>query len=379
MISIQWKHYLRQARDRSIADPRLTRLVRRSGPTDRSLPGLLSRIPRVSSGLPPALEPEVAGAAAAALGQDDVAESWFVVLNGWKASAWTTRVFLRSSSGSTVSIICKAAHYDEEVPAVEGLPLEPGPPEMHVLDQCAGADLLIASLTSRPLAVTRVNDRRFQFVLEDLGRTHRALPTPNGILASVDHLPELHVALAELEDAPGFLDYAAAFGSTDFADYVREHISAYETVMDSSGARAVTARLDELTAGCTEPEWPEAAVCRIHGDPNPTNVLHARRNPSDVRFIDWEWVGRGLAHADLACLTKRLGPADEVEAINRFARSDPSMGQRTHQRLYHQAKLARSLLDASFLSAQSGHERAGVTFDIEAPLGRAIEAADQLT
>jgi thiamine kinase-like enzyme len=115
----------------------------------------------------------------------------------------------------------------------------------------------------------------------------------------------------------------------------------------------------------------------VHGDPNPTNVLQSAA--AAPKFIDWEWSGRGLVHSDLACLTKSLNDRDEARALELFTGDFPQLSPGQHRQLYNQAKLARALLDASFLSAQQGNERAGVGFDIEGPLQRALHASRDLS
>lgn len=344
-------------------------------------------MPRVELGLPPGLDDRTVRRLCDDLGVDEVSETWFVALNGWRATAWTTRLFLQDRAGAVTSVVCKATDYERQLPGARGLPLQPGPPEVVVLDpevrSQAGvlAGFLPVSHVSRSLG-----PGRHLLVLEDLGATHRIRYDPAAVVRVVQQLGPLHAALAAWAGAAPWLDYEAAFGSAAFRDYVAQHVGSHATRSDSERARHVLEHLDDLVGRCTWPTWPTGARTLVHGDANVANVLHPRRGDagrgpggrSDIRFIDWEWAGHNLPHADLAALTKDLRPDTEAEAVAAFAAADQRWSREQHWTLYNQAKLARGLLDASFLSAQHDDVRSGARLDIEGPLGRVLDAGTEL-
>jgi hypothetical protein len=371
--------WMRRARDRIIAHPLLLRAAPAIDPICRRSGAFGGRLPPVLVGLPPNLDRGLAAEAAGSLGVERIDAACHVVLNGWKAAAWTTRVFVRGDDGAVVSMICKSADYREHVPALAGLPLQPGPPELEVLSRTLEDDgSRLRTMMPRALAVQRLSSHSFVFLLEDIGRTHRAIRSMDGLERSTHALVHLHRALDEQAPLVDGLDYAAAFASEQFLEYVGAHVADYADRTGSALGRRVAETAAELVAACTRPEWPEWATGIVHGDPNPTNVLQRTRPTGEVRFIDWEWAGRGLRHGDLACLTKSVDAGSEARLVNGFAARCPEGSPLEHHRLYLQAKLARGLLDASFFSAQSGSERRGVSFDIESPLRRVLTANTEL-
>lgn len=345
-------------------------------------------LPRVEEGLPPALDDATCRRLSEDLGVGDVTSAWFVALNGWRASAWTTRLFLRGTDGNVTSVVCKATDYLGQLSAARGLPLEPGPPEVAVLDPAVRtASSGLRKFLPVSYFCQTLGPGKFLLILEDLGPSHRLQYDFRSVMRVVDRLPALQRALADYAGEGPWLEYEDALKSNLFRDYVRQHLGQYCDDTGSEVGHLALKQLDDLLAGCTWPEWPEDSTTMVHGDVNVANVMHPRlvaaggpvAGGPDIRFIDWEWAGHNVPHADLAALTKSLrNTSEETRAVLRFISHYPQWSTDQHEVMYNQAKLARSLLDASFLSAQRSCARLGARLDIEGPLGRALDAAQEL-
>ncbi|MEM9033478.1 MAG: aminoglycoside phosphotransferase family protein [Actinomycetota bacterium] len=362
----------RSWRDRSLASPRFTRLA---GRLPRPSGGRWERLlPVARDGAPTGLPDDVVDAALTKLGGGRPQRIAHVRLGGWKPDAWTTRVFVTDEAGARHTFVCKLTDYDDQVPAFDGLPFEPGLPEHGVLssvERDGGGELgtwMPAPLTSRHLG-----GRRFVFAITDVGATHHARSDPDSMLRAIDALAPLHEALdgAALDGAE-LLDLRPTSGRGALVEYVGRHL----TAAPESGADELAGRAAELVDACATPAWASATVRTVHGDPNRSNVVFPRRGRP--LFIDWEWAGVGPEHGDLACLTKVLPVELEDEGVRRFAAARTATDLDAHRELHQRAKLLRALLDSSFLCAQRSARPGGVRFDIDGPIGRAHAAAAAL-
>lgn len=371
----QLRGLVRTARDRALASERVLWLARRETSDSRRSSRLAEFLPQIRKGLPPGLDVAVVEAALEQLGAGDIERSAYVALSGWKRDTWTSRVLVVDSDGRRHTIVAKVTDYDEHVPAFEGLPYEPGRPELAVLRTAlaepAGA---LASWMPRPLLAEPLDERRFVFAFVDVGRTHSARSGADHILQAISSLSPMQGALRTAGvPAEDLLDLQPENHAETLARYVHEHLAA----ASEPGAAELARSADDLVGRCFTPSWARVAVGPVHGDPNRSNVLFSRR-AEGLLFIDWEWAGRGLPHADLACLTKVVPPEIEGEAVACFADSDPRFTLEEHRELHERAKLHRSLLDASFMAAQRAAKPGGVRFDLHSPIRRAQEAAEAI-
>ncbi len=372
---LPWRNVVRTARDRALASDRILVLAGRGGSSTRRSP-LTRLVPPIRHGLPPGLDPSVVEASVARLGGSSVDRCAHVALSGWKSDTWTSRVFVVDADGRRHTVVAKVTDYDDHVPAFDGLPYEPGRPEFGVLRSVlADPYAALASWMPRPLFAEPIDEHRFVFVFDDVGRTHSARSGATDMLRAIAALSPMHGALrAAGVPSDELLDLQPEHHADALVRYVREHLA----LVPESGAADLARNANQLIERCATPAWADAAVGPVHGDPNRSNVLFARRSDALV-FIDWEWAGRGLPHLDLACLTKVVPPELEDEAVVSFANADPRFTRDEHRALHERAKLHRSLLDASFMAAQRAAKPGGVRFDLRSPIRRAHEAAAALT
>lgn len=372
MRSPSWRSVVRTARDRALASDRILLLAGRGSSPTRTLSPFHRLLPPIRQGLPVGLHLSVIERSVAQLGAAPVDRCAHVALSGWKSETWTSRVFVLDTEGARHSIVAKVTDYADHVPAFDGLPFEPGRPEYGVLRSVlADPRAELASWMPRPLLAEPIDDHRYVFVFEDVGQTHSARSSPADMLRAIAALSPMQSALrAVAVPDHELLDLQPEHHVDTLVEYVRSNLA----LAPEPGAADLVRRADELVELCATPSWADAAVGPVHGDPNRSNVLFARRG-DDLVFIDWEWAGRGLPHVDLACLTKVVPQALEDEAVVSFADNDLRFTHDQHRELHQRAKLHRSLLDASFLAAQRAAKPSSVRFDLAGPIRRAHAAA----
>lgn len=302
-------------------------------------------------------------------------------LTGWKSS-WVYRVFLRTSRKRVWTLVYKNAAYDaSRIPALDGLPVSPGLSEYLVYRNAVQPSAL-APFVPRVYRCEELQPgRHFRYLLEDLGRSHRARHAARtfGEIASV--LPDLHRALERTLPQPDrarLIDYGHHYRA-GLRRYAKRHLAVYRERTESARATSVLGRWDEI-CGCIDAlsALGPTLACPVHGDPNRTNALFERSDPRQVRFVDWEWAGVGLPHSDFAVALKEADEAMEEQALSGLATADSRLSLGDHRDVFYRCKMERGLLDAAFLSAQ--RQRAGerTAFDIESPLQRVLDAHERL-
>lgn len=340
------------------------------------------REPRVDRSWQPGLPPGFPTEACPVVGLDPQ-HCRHAHLSGWKSrGAWR----IADDTPPTHSVVYKDADYDPvDVPAVADLPVRPGRFEWQVLHT---ADPSLRSwLPILHWARHDGRDRRYQYVLEDLGTTHRSWQVPSEIVVLAERLPQLHGALSVVFDhaysRPTPMDREASLALVDYLE---------AGLMPGHGSN------DEHEAGWIRHEWPgvrdvylregERAfdlvrTVGIHGDCNLANVLFPHAAGGAIKLLDWEWAGRGLPQADLASMCKALPKPVERSVVRAYHEASPGVSWEVEWRVYQWCKLQRGLLDAAFLSRQrlqARHVAAALPLDrhVEAALARAHLAFDEL-
>ncbi len=286
-------------------------------------------------------------------------------LSSWKA-AGAFRLILGVESGSPRSMIFKNALYThQDIPALQDLPIHPGPPEYYVYAH-ADAFGLEKYVPEVYFCAEIIPQVQYSYLLEDLSETYKKPRTPGEILNVVQAQAEFHRALRDalpshspdefVHDTLLRFDHVFSNDLREYASHkLGEYISAHQDAVSEEFWRL----------------WPEIAQIHareeffhlhslqqqplqpIHGDLNNTNIWVHRENPHQIKYVDWEWAGLGMPHADLVSLLKFSLPRTERKAIRIFAHANPRLSLAEHNRLYQWCRLERGLLDASFLAAQA--------------------------
>lgn len=283
----------------------------------------------------------------------------YVHLSGWKVSG-AYRLFLKSVKGRTWHLIYKNAIYNpEQIPALRGLPIRPGPPEYLVYKHPQGA--LSQYLPTVYLCLEIVPGRHYQYVLEDVGQEYQRLAEyeeparGRNVLKAAAELSRLHHALSEWSMAadPTYLLRFDREFSTALLKYAKRNLEWY---VRETADKAVSEALEHWSLISEVHGRSEFYECRItqpiHGDYHTGHVYFHKNDPDRIKVIDWEWTGLGRPHADLATLLQGKEPDVEQQALVRYSEQDKRLSLDEHKRLYEWCQLERGLLNASFLARQ---------------------------
>lgn len=331
-------------------------------------------------GLPEGLSPALLDAVCRRQRGAPVASASFVHLSGWKSSG-AFRVMMRTSTGGRWSVVFKRASYDPlHIPALCGLPVLPGRGEHWVYTRAS------QSLRGHLPSVYHVEEVQpelvYDYLLEDLAlRAHR--PSSHEVIAVAADLPRLHRALARTPDVPPvpLPRYDTAYGAALRA-YATNNVERYLGRHQDPALADLWKSLPVIASAHTECA-PPPSVPRtlIHGDCNTSNVHRTRAQ--ECVYVDWEWAGTGVPHADLASLLCRADDEVARRALAAFVAGYPHIPPEDHERAYEWCHIERGLLDVGFLTAQLLDAPGGAQFDLaayaRASLARARTAARRLT
>src|SRR5574337_337797 len=314
----------------------------------------------------------------------------YVHLSAWKSSG-SFRLFVEGQSGRKWTLIYKDCVYDpKELPALKGMPISPGPPEYFVYKHARGR--LLRYLPKVFLCLERQPGRHFQYVFEDLDVEHINLRRFGGndlegrrnMITAISQLPELHKTLDEWLadiDLSAILRYGGNFSSIllNHAKPILERYSqatSDETVLDLLGRWPLILQLHahshELRSGATR---------GIHGDYHSEHIYVHKSNPDGIKLIDWEWMGFGIPHADLASALKRASPDAERMGLEIFFTQVDTLSLGEHKSLYEWCQLERGIMDATYLAAQQmeAPRKVGwVSCYIRSSAARALRAVQEL-
>jgi hypothetical protein len=304
-----------------------------------------------------------------------------LLLSGWKKCG-AYRVFLHNAGNKKTSIIFKNAYYDQEkIPALTGLPVQPGAPEFTIYQ--TPSPELQNFLPRLYLCRQLEAGRHYHYLLEDLSQNYTRCHQPAHILEAVRQLPQLHRVLDQWHQqlpAANLLDYQHGF-SQALQHYALPRLQRYRQRHDSRSAAQLLRQWDGIIALLKSPCLKKSASTGvIHGDYNSANLMTGQH--AQLKVLDWEWSGVGFRHADLAALLKRTTATFEEQALQVYASLEPSLSFNEHLRQYHRCQLERGILDASFLAVQAeqtGHStRLNLLTYIEDSIARSLRSLARL-
>ncbi len=310
---------------------------------------------RIRSGPPPGLPLQTLEAVLHEHYGDDLRTLRHEHLSGWK-SAGAYRLHIRTTGGSSRSLVYKRAVYDpEETPALREFPLAPGPPEFLIYRSAVAA--LEPYLPRRTLCREIREHREYEYLFEDLNATHTPLSATDdqaaAAVSAAARLPLVHAALREWSAQEAatadLLRYDEQFACR-LQRYARTAIERYARATSSDiGRRVIEAwpRIeDRHLAGVPS----KRELTPIHGDFNRSNIHWPRDETGPMKLVDWEWSGFGLPEADLVSLTKGLPSPVLDEALGAFAGGARSPAIARHRTRIDWCLLDRGILDAAFLA-----------------------------
>ncbi|MHC4592777.1 MAG: phosphotransferase [Planctomycetota bacterium] len=307
----------------------------------------------------------------------------YAKLSSWKRTG-AYRLWLSNGARVSRTLIFKDARFNlDDIPALDGLPVAPGPPEYSICRSLPGP--LARYLPAAYLCQEVIPGRHYRYVLEDVAEGRRFSESGDATLAQVRLLPGLHRAMADWSEmTPGaeWLEYGLEF-SLALQQYVTANLTRYAEETNDASVRAFCEQMPRVADLHASPEFHEICPRRpIHGDYNPWNLLVSDDRQEPPKILDWEWAGLGVPHMDLASLLKVSPDGLVEEALALYASQEPGVALQQHRRLYYWCKLERGMLDAAFLAVQEMDGRWQVKLNLRrrvvASLKRALSAFDFL-
>ena len=310
------------------------------------------KIEKIVDGTPDGIDFETVDKIAVRHFEEHVSHISHIHISGWKKSG-AYKLYLKTEKNHSRTLIFKnAVYFYDHIPALDGLPINPGPAEYQIYKNANGnlSKYLPKVFHSEEI----VPNRHYKYILEDLGEEYQRNTSAETILSTINEMSAIHLALKEsLSDyiQVNLPKYDRNY-SIDLLKYVRKNLEDYS---QKSKSKAVSDLL-KLWPGVlkvynTGKFHDTKNTQLIHGDFNSANVLVNKKNIKQIKLIDWEWAGLGPLSADLASLLKATAPEVEEDALTAFSKLNNQNNDEKRQ-LYQWCKMDRGLLDASFCAAQ---------------------------
>ncbi len=309
---------------------------------------------RPIEGLPPGVAFETLDALCRRHLRQGLGRCAYVHLSSWKPHG-TWRLELTTTGGRKWPLIFKNERYTtSDIPALEALPIRPGPPEFAVYQ--AQSLQLRRFIPEVYLSREIEPGCHFQYIMEDLrGALEPIRFDRQDLITAIHALLQLQEALKQTwanNRNPYLIVYDRRY-SERLLDYVRHNLEAFCTSRDVPAVAELCRSWQRIVDVHQRGEFYQHGLATpIHGDYNRSNVHVHPRDRTKVKVVDWEWAGIGLPHADLAAVLKRAHPADERAALDVFAGARGDLDAESHQRLFRWCRLERRLLDAGFIARQ---------------------------
>lgn len=299
--------------------------------------------------------------------KDEINTVSYLHISSWKPSG-SYRLKIKTRSGINWYLVYRDAEYNlNQIPALEGLPIIPGPSEYLVYknSECALAEYLPNVHLCREV----IPGEKYQYLLEDLNFGYKMISeggTPT-LFQAVSKLPEIHHAMKE---------WANIVGRDRLPHYNKDFSASLQVYAKSCLENYYTKTLDKLVAEvlrhwsniCNVHERGEFSeklgLSPIHGDFNTSNLWLQEKRPWRLKIVDWEWAGLGIPHADLASLLVRSSTKIEQKALEAYFSKSDELSFAQHWKIYQWCKLERAMLDGSFIAAQYLKSSYSTRFDM---------------
>lgn len=343
--TLRWSEASVPAMASKVRTAATTRLRHRQGAHPRAM--------TLQSGLPPGCTREMIDEACREARGKPSSKTRFRHLSSWKPQG-AFLVEATFSDNEIITLVFKRTLATPEFnPAHDQLPLTPGPAE-HVIYEAPPGRL--RAFLPRVFAAWELEPGvEYAFVAEDLHKSHRPVSRSERI-GLIDHLGDLHDALAELDPGP-HEDLLNDFLGTreELADFYGRRLGEPLRTQPDRTVNSLRRQVGKVVEVYRSVELHESAVGLVHGDPNLANIHVPRHGDGVPKFVDWEWAGTHLHHIDLTSILKFANPLFERNGLRRYAELHPSLPEDLHRRLYYWCKLDKSLLDVCQMTALAEH------------------------
>lgn len=271
---------------------------------------------------------------------------------GWKI-AGAYRLWLQLDDGRSTRVVLKHLDYSTaNLPAATGLPFDISRTESLVYGQAEQHPQVVP----RTYLTLDLEDGSAGpgalVVMEDLAGGWARPRIHHAYALIILRLDDIHETMSQIASrGPGrqaLVPYNEAL-AWPLANLFEEFVMAEQTALGDPEAEALLSTWSEVRHVLTSSALPEIPSTFIHGDLAPANVFIRWLPTPQIRLIDYEWMGFGFPHADLACLLKRARPSIERMSLRLYALRHRSVSFREHQIVYEWSQICRGLLDAIYL------------------------------
>lgn len=278
-------------------------------------------------------------------------------LSGWKR-AGASRIYIENERGNCFSTIYKNAIYSyDHIPALKFYPFFPGKAEYLIYGRAN--EKLSAYLPEVYMLRECKKNQHFQYLLEDLGGEYVSVASKRNKkekISVVESFPQMHKALKEFlyeVGGDGFLNYNGRHFSL-LLEQFEEIVARFEKASDSAAVREVNLLWPELAALLKTPEYaslPKGSL--VHGDANGSNILVNKRNPKQLKMLDWEWAGIGMEMIDVVSLFRRADQKTCDSVLKAYWEATEMVGSYSEMmRQFLWCRLERGMMDAAYVAAQ---------------------------
>lgn len=277
-----------------------------------------------------------------------------------------TRMFLRFRSGRIRTMVLKDVRLsDKAFPAISGYEGGVGIPEWKVLSNVREP---LDQFLPKVLAAHELDPlNHYQYLMSDLSAGHIRAQVISDFGPLTNQLKQLQSALNSWAESTGYeatLHHDMSVAD-QFLSFVKSSLTSFLNVYPTfSVVKTTLERWEEIEdTYLSLDEIGHVPHKLVHGDFHHRNVYLSTAKPVQVRAVDWEWMGIGPPHIDLASMVKRHDEVTQRKVVQQFFEHDKNLDHETHWRIFLWARLNRSLLDASL------HARQNLT-----PLGKSPDA-----
>ena len=189
-------------------------------------------------------------------------------------------------------------------------------------------------------------------VMEDLA-PRWARPRLHHDYALVVHrIDDIHDSMSRLVknglEGKRLIRYDEAFADP-LIEFFERSIMTDISMEDDEELASLSSRWSDIKNALTGSTLPEVPSTFVHGDFVPAHIFIRWLPIPKIRLIDFEWLGFGPPHADLASLLKRARPSIERLSLRLYSVQHPDFSPDEHKFMYEWCQLCRGLLDAAYL------------------------------
>jgi hypothetical protein len=274
-------------------------------------------------------------------------------ISGWKDDVGAERLWVATDDGRLRTVVMKRLDYSmAALPAANIMPFDISQTERVVFAE-SGLDQRFIPSTFAIIGPGEFHDGTGALVvMEDLAPKWRRPRLHHDYALVVGQLDNIHQAISRIAgqniDQERLIRYDQALAEPLSELFEKKVIPELVASKETELSRW-PANWETVKQLMTSSALPDVAATFVHGDFTPAHIFIRWMPRRQLRLIDFEWVGVGFPHADLASLLKRARPSIEELTLRLYAARHREISLVQHRVVYEWCQLCRGLLDAVYL------------------------------